>query len=41
MKTYLLVSETNYFIKEKLKELTNNITNIILYYWNTYYSYDF
>ena len=31
MKTYLLVSETNYFIKEKLKELTNNITNIITF----------
>ncbi len=31
MKTYLIVSETNYFIKEKLKELSKGIDNIITF----------
>ena len=31
MNTYLIVSETNYFINEKLKELKGNIDNIITF----------
>ena len=31
MNTYLIFSETNYFINEKIKELTNGITNIIYF----------
>lgn len=31
MNTYLIVSDTNYFISEKLKELKNNISNIITF----------
>ncbi len=31
MKTYLIVSETNYYINEKLKELQGNIDNVITF----------
>ena len=34
MNTYLLVSETNYFIKDKLEELTKGITNVMTFNMN-------